>query len=1017
MQLGIKVANDNGSIIAVSRGDKTRHTEIVAPNVGMTGQPYLLIPTPSGEKIAVPFYTKPFDVRQHKSTEMYKLLCNAISALLYNNKQSNKNQKDAFMKHLDVIEALLQVEKPDDGKIIEEKGDTITLHLQSLTDANQKYDVTIQKTGDTVKDALAIVDKIPVIPINVSLQYLNNKIKSMGLEKDYNKVIGEIADVSLPENTTHTVNGWFTIELAPNTGIKPSKPLVPKTTGIVTEFIGGRNIEINTDNYTAVDTATGEIIEGDEQVNLRLAQIKASKPMYKRKDFIQISIEGDVRTYDVKNNRFVKQKEARAEAEEARAAAEGANKEKESLRKEGDSILRKLGYKSKDRHSNGHVRGGQSGWKLRFIVKNPTTGKAFTQEEVSADKDAYLNAALPLLNWLKEYFSNPDGSDTISTSKPQSNYNGYAAHYHFTDKDGHSREPFKFLTGGEVGEADFTIYIGSIEDVEKFMSDVEDSPIKDALAVGNNNKSDVDFNGKIHGRIEGRSIGFSGYMLPDGLNKMLPEETTVYEDGRIRIYISENEYLVEDKKENKFIVPHYTAKTTPGSAQEYVNKNILHIRNTIARNVYGNFIARDNSKYRAAPPTSGAVALGGQPQVGSVIEIDVPTMAGGTRKEKVQKVSVSELKIGDVIWRSGTETEAPISRGTVMAIERGNLYVDNALVPRATKALYRVVSTNQTTPSGKTIEKREVEMKQNKTITRQNKDAWAAIPDNLKLKLVNEGASIQLGYSGKTVVVSLSNRNDFMKELNAANMAAKSGGLQVSEAAKPMEKDSVSLSKEKEREARRWLAKNLPSLSSEERTQFVERIARAGQNANKVWGSYKAGVIEIQKGAPVGTVYHEAFHYVVDMILDAEEKKMLLDVAKEEYGITDDWAAEERLANDFRRYALDENTTGITGRIKRWMRRLWDRITRYNRIEDTTKKQLFWKINNGELAQRSQEAENFEETRQAVLREIRNVQKEKNAWSNLNRETKQSLKDSGLSEAAYNNMSLEEKEQWLKCRT
>lgn len=166
----------------------------------------------------------------------------------------------------------------------------------------------------------------------------------------------------------------------------------------------------------------------------------------------------------------------------------------------------------------------------------------------------------------------------------------------------------------------------------------------------------------------------------------------------------------------------------------------------------------------------------------------------------------------------------------------------------------------------------------------------------------------------------------------------------------------------------------------------------------------------------MGTVYHEAFHYVMDMLLDPEEKKMLLDIAKQEYGISDDLAAEERLANDFRRYSLDENAEGIVGRIKRWIRKIMDKMNRYNRISDATINNLFWRINNGEFAEKSEYVESFEDNQQAVLREIRNIQKENLAWNSLSSDTKAALNDSHLSEAAYNEMSLEEKEQYVRCR-
>ena len=280
----------------------------------------------------------------------------------------------------------------------------------------------------------------------------------------------------------------------------------------------------------------------------------------------------------------------------------------------------------------------------------------------------------------------------------------------------------------------------------------------------------------------------------------------------------------------------------------------------------------------------------------------------------------------------------------------------------------------------------------------------------------NEAQTLQLSYSNKTVTVSASNLGMMTKALQDANMAAKAGNLKVTEIAKPMEKEGTAFTQENEQDVRRWLAKNLPMLSFEERTQFVEKLARMGENASKYWGSYRSGVIQIQRNAPEGTVYHEAFHYVLDMVLDPEERKQVIEIAKKEYGLTDGWAAEERLANDFRRYALDENATGITGTIKRWLRRIKDKMNRYNRISDATVNQLFWKINNGGFANRSATLEGFEENQQRVLGEIRNIQKENYSWNNLDRETKSALKDSDISEDKYNEMSLEEKQQYVKCR-
>jgi hypothetical protein len=262
-------------------------------------------------------------------------------------------------------------------------------------------------------------------------------------------------------------------------------------------------------------------------------------------------------------------------------------KTKISLRERGQKILNSLKYKNEDRHSNGHVRGGQSGWKLRFVITNPKTGKAFTQAEVNSDRDAYYNAAAPLLEYLTEYFKNPDGTDKIELVKQH----GPEAHYVYIDKNGTRREPFKFLTGGEVGESDFTIYIGSKNDVDKFIEDAKNSPIYGLLSFGNN-VSDTAFNEKIHGRIEGRSIGFSGYGLPEGLEKMIPEGTTVYEDDKVAIISNKDGYAINDKQKGKYYG--YSPTSSFDIIKNYIQPNIVEIRTAIAEKVYGEYITGNN---------------------------------------------------------------------------------------------------------------------------------------------------------------------------------------------------------------------------------------------------------------------------------------------------------------------------------------------------------------------------------------------------------------------------------------
>lgn len=785
-ELGVAVT---GTTIAKKRGDKTQHKEIVAPRVGTVGQPYLLLPTTSGEQMAVPFYMPAFNADQHRNTELYRLLSNALFYMLTTNGNSKENI-DAFGKHMDVIEGLLQVERQEGRKKVMEidtKNNQVTLHLQSLTDGSPK-EVTVPYTDNFAEMAKLLADGLSGTPINVSLQYLNDKIET-GISngekytRDYNKVIGEIADVNLPKNTTHTVNNWFTIELAPSsTKGQKRNQIAPRTTGTYTVNIGGRNVEIDTDKLIAVDTATGEIIEDDENINLLLAQTKASKPQYKDKDRIQVSIGGELRTYDVKEGKFVKNKP---------------------------------------------------------IEKSP--------KETLIDK---INKAV-------------SSQELVAISKELSNQD-----------NGLSADDVISLTG-------------MIN--QKRVSLISETP---------------DISGVTPPASGGASLGNLQTPFAVGDKVWIPATTSDKTDTSIAPFIKDGR-----------IEATVTGVFNDGDISvQYGKNNSVHAQ---------------------------------------------------VRADKVSRQPIPS---------------APAQKG-------------------------------------KTIEQVEDEMKQKKVVGRQTKAAWDAIPQDKKLRMANEGAAVTLKYNGKSVTVSMDNLQMLTKALKDANDVALDGNLEILDAVKPMEKNGSAVLRENEQAARRWLAKNIPSLSSEERTQFVDRLSRAGADAERMWGSYRGGVLQIQRNAPMGTVYHEAFHYVMDMVLSPEEKNELINVARQEYGINlSDYAVEERLANDFRRYAMDENATGISGRILKWLRIMKDRITRYNRISDTTINQLFWKINNGELANRALQAENFEQNQQNVLREIRNIQKEKLSWRNLDAFTREALKSSGLSEAAYDQMSLEEKQQYVKCR-
>lgn len=196
----------------------------------------------------------------------------------------------------------------------------------------------------------------------------------------------------------------------------------------------------------------------------------------------------------------------------------------------GESILQKLGYKNENRLPNGNVKGGQSGWKIRFNIKNPKTGDSYYagNKNTLVDKE-YNKRAEILINFLLDYFGSNQKADSKNLQK----------HYVLEDKDGTKRQPFKHLSGGEVGESDFTIYIGSADDVLKFISDIRTKhpEILELLHTGNKS-ADVIIDDVFKGRIEGSKIGFSGYHVPTNLNKVIGSDSFTFTFNQSLVDIS-----------------------------------------------------------------------------------------------------------------------------------------------------------------------------------------------------------------------------------------------------------------------------------------------------------------------------------------------------------------------------------------------------------------------------------------------------------------------------------------------
>jgi len=272
---------------------------------------------------------------------------------------------------------------------------------------------------------------------------------------------------------------------------------------------------------------------------------------------------------------------------DAKADIERRRQENDNL---GKSILQKLGYKNQNRLPNGNVKGGQAGWKIRFNIKNPKTGESYYDGKGTATllNNDYDKRAETLINFLLGYFGSNEKADSKNLQK----------HYVLEDENGTKREPFKHLSGGEIGESDFTIYVGSADDVMKFISDIRTKhpEILELLHAGNKSE-DVVIDDIFKGRIEGRKIGFSGYHTPSNLNKVIGSDNFTFNFNSNRVNINYN----GDSLSDITIIVEDSTKGYWGVFDENLKKDYpelyKNIRNIIGFQLYGDYLQGANNEF------------------------------------------------------------------------------------------------------------------------------------------------------------------------------------------------------------------------------------------------------------------------------------------------------------------------------------------------------------------------------------------------------------------------------------
>lgn len=233
-----------------------------------------------------------------------------------------------------------------------------------------------------------------------------------------------------------------------------------------------------------------------------------------------------------------------------------------------DAFLAKNNLKLVNRDSKGNVRGGQPGWKARINLN------------AVSDVD-YKNKALKVIAWLNKYFNTTSPTD-------------YDDSRYFAYRKGEPSSIWKHLSGGDKGEADFTIYIGSDDDLRKFAQDVENSEIKDIIKQGKSlsttrSTNDVAVTDNVSARFDpigGKSIFSYVAIFPKKLNALL-KDANFSEMINVPIKIGNNKYLINDT--DVMIFTGDSSGRTLNSASKEDLAKFAEIRDYFFRLLYGKY--------------------------------------------------------------------------------------------------------------------------------------------------------------------------------------------------------------------------------------------------------------------------------------------------------------------------------------------------------------------------------------------------------------------------------------------
>lgn len=204
--------------------------------------------------------------------------------------------------------------------------------------------------------------------------------------------------------------------------------------------------------------------------------------------------------------------------------------------------------------------------------------------------------------------------------------------------------------------------------------------------------------------------------------------------------------------------------------------------------------------------------------------------------------------------------------------------------------------------------------------------------------------------------------------------------------------------------------KLFPELSREGRIVLVHGIIKTideRDNPVEAYAEFRDGILYISNTSPRGSAFHESFHYIVEMLLDEEEKNEMFKEAEVEFRTDDRMALEEQLAEKFRAYMNDITDSSIKGMIKRFFARIKHIIDNI-KGKEAYLDNLFYSIYSKKAPVKQKTEDTFKEN-------LLDYRYRKTNYSSLDEATKNYLGERGITREAYQALSAEQREYLLHC--